>query len=148
MRYYFRRGEGARVALPGSPESSEFIAAYQAALNRTELPQVNKKLRSENGTFDRLISNYLQSPDFLRMKDATQHTYLLKIERWAQVEKIEHRPVAGMTQNHVKTMMAKRSETPGAANDMLKKIRLLMNFAIEAGMRSGNPCLSNKKVPI
>lgn len=143
-RYYFRRGKGARIALPGQPGSTEFMEAYQAALAGAELPKVAKQ-RGEAGTIDRLVSDYFQSPDFLRMKPQTQRTYRQKIERWVRVEKIGHRPVRGMTREHINSMMGKRVKTPGAANDMLKKIRILMNFAITAGIRTDNPTAKIKK---
>ncbi len=43
------------------------------------------------------------------------------------VEKIGHRLVAEMRREHVNRMIAKRADTPGAANDLLKKIRVLTN---------------------
>lgn len=42
-------------------------------------------------------------------------------------------------------MMAKRAATPGAANDLLKKIRLLMRFAIDAGWRTDDPTQRMKR---
>ena len=42
-------------------------------------------------------------------------------------------------------MMAKRADTPGAANDLLKKIRILIRFAIVNGIRRDDPTLKMKK---
>jgi integrase len=42
-------------------------------------------------------------------------------------------------------MLAKRSGTPGAANDLLKKMRILMIFAIARGLRSDNPTQGVKR---
>ena len=63
MRYYFRRGRGARITLPGEPAGAEFMAAYQAALaGEPTLPQ--PRHRGAEGTFDRLLEDYVQSPDY------------------------------------------------------------------------------------
>ncbi len=50
-----------------------------------------------------------------------------------------------MTRDHVKNMLGKPAETPGAANDLLKKIKLLMNFAIDTHWRNDNPAARIKK---
>ena len=40
-----------------------------------------------------------------------------------------------MTRQHVQNMVAKRAATPGAANDLLKKIKILVRFAIDNGRK-------------
>ena len=119
------------------------MAAYNAALAAVE-PKGEKR-RGYAGTIDRLVSDYFASPDFLRMKPGTRAAYRLVIERWVKQHNVGHRLVAQMTRDHVKRMMAKRADTPGAANDLMKKIRILMTFAIEAGLRSDNPAAKLKK---
>jgi len=42
-------------------------------------------------------------------------------------------------------IMARRASTPGAANDLLKKLRILMHFAIDSGWRRDDPTLRIKK---
>jgi integrase len=42
-------------------------------------------------------------------------------------------------------IIAKRSATPGAANDLLKKIRILIHFAIDNGWRKDDPTVRIKK---
>jgi integrase len=42
-------------------------------------------------------------------------------------------------------MLARRAKTPGAANDLLKKIRILIGFAIANGIRRDDPTLKMKK---
>ena len=44
VRYYFRRGKGKRLVLPGRPGTEEFMLAYQAALSGDQLP-ASPKLR-------------------------------------------------------------------------------------------------------
>ena len=145
LRFYFRKGKGARVALPGRPGSPEFMVAYQSALSGVPLKKNEERKRGELGTFDRLVQDYFSSPDFLRMTAGTQRNYRRVIERLLRDEKIGHRLVSQMTRQHVQTIMAKRAATPGAANDLLKKIRILLHFAMDNGWRKDDPTLRLKK---
>jgi hypothetical protein len=55
-RFYFRRGRGPRVALPGRPGTPEFMAAYERAAIG-EVTERGPKLRGAPGTFDRLVQD-------------------------------------------------------------------------------------------
>jgi hypothetical protein len=43
--------------------------------------------------------------------------------------------------------LASKADTPGAANDLLKKIRALIKFAIESGVRTDDPTLRIRTFP-
>ncbi len=146
LRHFFRRGKGVRVPLPGVPGSSEFMSAYNAAL-QGERPVGGSLVdrRSPPGTISRLVDDYFGSPEFLALKASTQRAYRGVIERWVHDEKIGHRLVRELRREHVSKMMAKRSKTPGAANDLLKKIRLLMSFAIVNDFRRDDPTLKMRR---
>ena len=45
MRYYFRKGKGARIPLPDNPDTEEFDAPYQAALAGRREPDKPGTLR-------------------------------------------------------------------------------------------------------
>ena len=104
MRYYFRRGRGARIALPGRPESPEFMIAYQAAAE-TAGPAVNPRVRGEPGSFARLVHDYFASTNYLRLSPSTQRSYQLVIERLLRDENIGHRLVGQMTRQHVQQIV-------------------------------------------
>ena len=80
-RYYFRRGKGPRIPLPGLPGSVAFMAAYQLALAGTH-SSIKPVIRAATGTFNRLALEYFSSPDFLRLRPHTRHVYRLVIERF------------------------------------------------------------------
>jgi integrase len=145
VRHYFRRPGGRRLALPGMPGSDEFMAAYKAALAREDVPATEPKVRGEPGTFSRLAAQYFVSPDFLRLRTRTQHVYRLVIDRF--LTEHGHRRVAEMRRDDVKKIMALKAATPGSANDLLKKIRTLIKFAVDAGWRSDDPTLRIKAFP-
>src|SRR5262245_53907260 len=67
------------------------------------------------------------------------------IERLLAAENIGHRLVREMTRGHVQKIVARRADAPGAANDVLKKLRILLHFAIDNGWRKDDPTLRIKK---
>jgi integrase len=143
MRYYFRRGKGKRFKLPGRPGMDEFMRAYQAALEGNE-PAAAPKVRGAPGTFDRLVQDYFNSTDYQALASRTRHVYRLVIDRLLRDEKIGHRLVSQMTRQHAQQIVARRAETPGAANDVLKKLRILLHYAIDNGWRTDDPTLRIK----
>ena len=120
------------------------MAAYQKAVEGV-LPAAQRRVRGDLGTFDRLTQDYFSSPDYLRLASTTQRAYRLVIERLIRDENIGHRLVSEMTREHIKKMVAKRAMTPGAANDVLKKLKILVHFAIDNGLRTDDPTLRIKK---
>lgn len=143
-RLYFRRDRGPRIPLPGRPGTPEFMVAYeQAALG--ELPERTPRLRGMPGTFDRLVQDYFGAPEYLRLAVSSQKTYHSVIERLIVDEGIGHRLVREMTREHVRSIVSKRSETPGAANSVLQKLKVLIHFAIDNGWRKDDPTLRIKK---
>lgn len=144
-RFYFRRGKGPRRALPGLPGSPEFMEAYQAAIGSPSAPSKPPVPRSAPGTFNCLALGYFASTEFLRLRTHTQHVYRLVIERFLLEH--GHRPVAGMKRSDVKRLIAQKSGTPGAANDLLKKLRALMKFALDEEWRADDPTLRVKTFP-
>jgi integrase len=127
MRYYFRRAGSPRTALPGAPGSPEFMGAYQAALIDAPPPVAPRKA-PEAGTFQRLIEDYHRSVQFKRTKASSQYVSRNILDRFAA----EHgrRMVAEMRRKHVEKIISDKSDTPGAANSLLRKLRTLLAFAV------------------
>lgn len=144
MRYFFRKGKGPRLPLTGEPGSPEFMASYQAAIEGQFEAPAAERHRGGDGTFDRLVENYFRSPEYLNLSERSRYTYRSIIERLIEDEKIGPRQVAQMQREHVKKIIARRADRPGAADNALKKLRILMNFAIESGWRSDNPAANVK----
>jgi len=147
-RYYLRRGKWARLPLTGEPSSIEFMAKYYAALRSAD---PRSKSHSDggacvkDGTFGHLVHQYFASPDYRRLSPQTQKNYRDVIMRFLREEDVGHRRVQEMTRQHVLTIIARRAETPGAANDLLKKLRILIHFAIDNGWRKDDPTVRIKK---
>jgi integrase len=53
-----------------------------------------------------------------------------------------------MQREHVVAMLGKRAETPAAANNWLRMVRMLMQFAVDQKMRSDNPAATVKSIRV
>src|SRR4051794_33115764 len=131
VRRYFRRGGAKDVPLPGVPGSKEFMAAYQAALAAFDKPKATPigSGRTEPGTMAALIAAYYSSVEYKTLAPITRATYRNEIEKI----RVEHgsKRVAKLTREHVRKQLAAKAPTPGAANKLLRTLRLLMRFAVE-----------------
>lgn len=145
-RCYFRRAGQARVALPGAPGSAEFMQAYQAALEGRP-SQSSKSVgadRAPAGSVSALIAFYYTTAEFGRLAASTKVTYRNILERFRG----EHgtKPVATLEREHVRAILRRRQDTPAAANNLLDRIRGLMQLAVEEGWRRDDPTLGIKKI--
>lgn len=136
-RFYFRQPGLPRVTLPGDPRSPEFMAAYAAAASAQPLPKALKPEAGVPGSFDRLIADYFRSPRFLKTKASSQAVTRGILLRFAKEH--GHRQVAEMQPKNLMTILGKMSSTPAAANNLLKKIRALIQYARLMGYCSHDP---------
>lgn len=142
-RYYFRKSGLPRVALPGHPGSPEFMDAYHKACNAAPMPAAVGPGRSLSGSFDRLIEDYFRSPDFLRTKASSQAVTKGILDRFAA--KYGDRSVAEFERKHLTVIIGGMASTPGAANNLLKKLRTLLRWGIANGWRKDDPTVAMKK---
>ena len=140
VRYYYRREGYPRVALP-EPADPAFMAAYMEASGAA--PKPSKSLAAKPGTVPALIDAYLNSTDFLRNKESSRKVTKSILLRFAKIT--GPRMVAEMQREHVMKIIAGMSDKPAAANNMLKKVRTLMGWAILNGWRRDDPTLKIKK---
>ena len=141
-RVMFRR-RGFATYLPGIPWSEEFMRRYASALEGVKTqPTVVGSTRTIAGSFDALIVSYYRSPEFHWLKATTQKVRRNQIEWFRK----EHgtKPVALLNRTHIKNMIGAKAETPEAANNFLKVLRLLLAFAIEQGMIESNQAIGVK----
>jgi integrase len=139
-RFYFRRPGFKRIALPGMPGSSEFMAAYAEALAAGE-PEPPVGLRHiRPGTINALAVSYFNSRDFRKLASSTQSGYRGIIDRLCKVD--GDKPVAGrdgLQRWHIVTMMDRRSDQPESANNLLRILRVMLKHAVDIGLRQDNP---------
>lgn len=121
-RYRFRRG-AVSAMLPDDPKSPAFLRQYADLLERSE-----PKAPAPDRSISALIDAYYESQKWAKLKASTKRAH------GSQMEMIRKdmggRPVPGMEPVHVERMMVKFSQTPGSANNRLKRLRALMAYAI------------------
>lgn len=144
-RRYFRRAGFQRIALPGAPGSDEFMESYQAALKGgvTATREVGAS-RTKPGTVDALVVRFYRSARFAGLAESTQATYRGELERFRQLHGSKR--VALLGRDPIRRMIEAKISTPAAANNFLRRLRLLLDFAIEEGLRSDNPAIGVRGV--
>lgn len=140
-RYYVRIPGKKKVRLRGEPGSEAFSTAYHEAM-RGHAPV--KVERVEPNTLAWLINNYFGSADFHDSAKATQVQRRSILGRIAK----EHgnKDCRAMTKAAVVAGRDARRKTPGAANNMIKAVKALYAWGIEAGHVTHNPAEGVKRL--
>jgi integrase len=133
VRRYFRKPGCKVVPLPGVPGSTEFMAAYQAALGDKAYPSGRAP-----GSVGALITDYLKSAAFQTLKPSSQHGYRIVLDRFGIAH--GHRMVHDMPGAKVAAYIHEiGSSRPGMGNLTRKVLRRLLAHAVRLGFRSDNP---------
>jgi integrase len=140
-RRYFRRSGFPRVALPGQPGSTEFMSAYNSAMEGTvSLPPS----RYGNGTIGGLWTAYCRSATYANLSASSKRIYRQIIS--PILEHHGHRSVSGMKREYARQIVEGVGLTaPAMANLTISVLRLLFSFAVDSGWRSDNPCRGLKR---
>lgn len=131
-RFYFRRAGFNRIALPGLPWSSEFMDAYERAKAGQARIEIGAT-RTSVGTVAALVVAYLNSAAFHSLAPESRRTRRNILERF----RVEHgdKRVALLQREHIERMLSAKIGTPVAALNWLVTLRVLMQFAVQNGMR-------------
>src|SRR5262249_11630404 len=128
-RFYFRRRGFKQTALSGLPYSTEFMDAYQVALDAS--PSLRTEIgasRTNPGTIDALVASYYKSDAWVnRLEEETRKTRRRIIEKF----RAEHgnKRVALLRQEHIIKMLGEIAR-PSVKRNWLKAIRGVMQAAI------------------
>jgi integrase len=135
-RHYFRRPGYKRTPLPGLPGSTEFMAAYAAALDHTPRHELGAS-RTIAGTINSVAVGYLSCAAFHNLAPISQRHYRGIIERIRR----DHgdKRVALLERRHVVRMLDAKATMPAAARGFLLCLRALIQYAIDIGLREDNP---------
>ena len=125
--FYIRNGKGPRIRVRGAYGSPEFSASYQAAL-LDQAPQRGPV--TATGTLGWLIACYQGSSAWDRLSASTKrhraYTYKTVVARAGDA------PLAAITQKTIQQGVDDRAKTPFAANDFLKAMRSLFQWAAKS----------------
>lgn len=134
VRHYFRKPGMKRVALP-DPTDPTFAAAYHQALAGTKIPVAVEQTKP--GTIGALLVEYYTSTEFRELKAITKSTYRNQLERFRA--NYGHNPVATLTKNDVREIVKEKADTPDAARNLLKRLRKVLDLAVDLDWIPFNP---------
>jgi integrase len=143
-RIRFRR-RGVSVYLTGIPWSEAFMRQYAAALEREEgnRTQLGAAKRTLPGSFSALCVSYYGSPEFRGLKASTQKVRRNVLERFRAEH--GHRPLNDLQGAHIRHVIGAKANTPEAANNLLKILRVVLHYAVSEGMIASNPAMNVKR---
>jgi integrase len=139
-RVRFRR-RGVSRYLTGIPWGEDFMRQYAAALEAEQAnrAQVGASLRTLPGSFSALCVSYYGSPEFRGMKESTQKTRRNVLERFRGPH--GHRRLSDLQRVHIRSILGAMANTPQSANNLLKALRVILNYAVSERMIASNPAL-------
>lgn len=142
VRFYFRRPGFKRAPLPGLPGSSEFMDAYTAALGSE--PAAIGLDKTLPGSIRALIVAYYQSANWKTLGAATHKNYRSVLDPFcerigASGTKYGDLPARGVQIRHVYKIMDLMGDTPGAARNTIKRLRMVWAFGLERSLVPANP---------
>lgn len=136
LRHYYRRKGFSRVALPGPAGSVEFMAAYAAAEARAPRP-VAAAAKVQPRSINALMVEYYQSVEYRDLRESTKTGYRNMLERFRQ--KHGSKGVASVTPQHLERIFHDMADTPGAAQNLRRRLSRVFRLAVRLGWRSDNP---------
>ena len=141
LRHYLRKKGRPRAPLPGLPGSDEFMAAYAAGLGEHKRVGTD---RTRAGTLSALIVAFYQSAEFKILGASTRSTYRNMLERLRT--KAGDVPMAQIDRVAIQRWIDAKADTPEAANNLLKRLRKVLDFAVDRGFIRTNPAKTIKRI--
>ncbi|MFW2445963.1 MAG: site-specific integrase [Qipengyuania pacifica] len=146
IRYRFRRKGWPSVYLSGEPGSPEFHRSYAAIIEQgpPQATGVASPTPVAPRSLDDLLRRYKASPRWKKKKPRTQLVQARVFERFfdrvdSKDRRFGARPVDRVTVGWLDRQFGDMIDTPGAANDLRKKMAVLMDFACAIEWRETNP---------
>src|SRR5262249_14964832 len=100
-----------------------------------------------HGSFGALINDYLATGEFrTNLKPRTQAEYKRVCE--GLQERHGDKPVRLMMRRHVRQMRDVKAATPGAANTILRMLKILLNFAVDEEWIEASPAAKMKELKV
>lgn len=133
--WYFRRGDGPRIRLPGDYESREWLAAYDDALGVAAGQAPNPK--AGKGTLGWLIDRYMDSLAFSSLATGTQKARRSILTRIKTAS--GHNDISTITRGVIAKGRDARKDTPAAAANFVKTMKAVFAWALDAELVPANP---------
>lgn len=144
VRLYFRKAGQPKIRLPSPVGSSDFMAAYKAAMSPSVLVQNAKPQKGGAllpGSIRWLCAEYFKSALFRELDPRTQYVRRGLLERFCKRNNDGDNPFRLLQPKHLRQRRDELIATPEAANGMLKAVRQLFKFAIDYDHHDRNPAM-------
>jgi integrase len=139
----FRR-HGFSTYLNGTPWSDSFMREYGNALEGVqEQRREIGAARTIPGSFDALCVSDYRAPEFRGLKASTQTVRRNIIERFRALHGTK--PLKGLRHKHISEIIGAKADTPEAANNLLKVLKVLLDYAVSQEMIDSNPATGVKR---
>src|SRR5258705_1415329 len=138
-RVRFRKA-GFTTYLTGTPWSEPFMKQYAVALDGVKaIASEARRDHVRAGTVNALCVSYYRARDFRSLNPSTQTMRRNIIENFRN----DHgdKPLKGLGRAHLKALIGAKSDTPHAANNLLKVLRVLLGYAVSIDMIDTNPAI-------
>lgn len=142
LRVYYRRPGQPKIRLRGPVGSPEFFSDYHKAAAGELKPAKPKAAPAEGpkkSSFRWLCSRYYDSPAFRQLDPNTRRAWRGVLERFCANKGDGDKPYADMRPRHIRARRDDMMDRPGAANNMVKVLRVLFRFAINYDLADANP---------
>lgn len=136
--FYYRRN-GQLQKIKGERHSDEFLANY--ARIHASFEDTKERCR---GGFDHLCEQYQKSTDFLNLKESTRREYRLDLDRLRQI--FGHMDLCEIKRGLIKEMQAEFHNKPGTANNLLRTMKKVLNFAVDMEYLPVSPATNIKRL--
>lgn len=141
---YFRIDKGPRRRLPDDPNSHEFDMAYAECL--VAKPRPKSKAPAAAKTVEWLIGRYMESAAWVTLSAGTrrQRSNIFKhvVEKNGQVD------FSAITAKHIRNRLDQMASTPVQANNYLKAMNGLFQWAVKNDHRESNPCIGVERLTV
>lgn len=137
MRWYVRVRHGRRTPIHGAFGSAQFLEEYKAAVLQT--PHAPPSAKASRGTLAWLVASWKEHSDWQRTAPATQRQRENILKH--VLEKAGGRDYGDITRADIRRGREDRKATPSAANNFLKTMRALFNWALAEELIDENPAL-------
>lgn len=144
VRRYFRQKGKPKIRLHAAPGTAEFHEEYADALAGKTKPAETPEKRptAKPSSFRWLCAEYYDTPEFKRMDKSTRGRRRTILDGICETK--GDRPYKLLEAPHIRKMRDRKQATPEAANEIVKTLRGLYGWAVEALHTKANPA---KEVP-
>lgn len=140
VRTYYARGGKPHIRLDAPEGTPAFLAAYEAAHRaKTIYWRVAQRASKPRRSMRDLVDLYQRSESYARLAPPTQRVYDRVLHRLLDVEGLADSSAASVTRRRIQQLVDRHADTPAAAADLLKKLRILSRCAIDHGWRADDP---------